>query len=502
MKIKLSYKFFITFLLTSVISVVLMVATMHFFLTKNFMEFINKRDAGILNELVNVLNVEYQKHQGWNHLKNNNHLWRGLSAFQRHRLNRTRSRPPFFGRPPPPDFGWERKPPKHGPFRNFERRDFDKPPHSPPDFRRKMKPPKHGPFRKIALFDAQKNLIIGNMSPFKQHLTKAIIVAEKTVGWVGIKKKEHLSRHQDIEFLRRQAKAFYLTGFCVLLMTTLVAWWLSKHLLTPIQRLIEGTRALTSRQFNTKIEVHSSDELGQLANNFNIMAQTLEKYEKMRQQWLCDISHELRTPLAIIRGEIEAIQDGVRDFNRDALDSLHFEVQSISRIVEDLRELSAAETDTLSFKKENINPLLILRDTLKLFQTRLAQHNIQVQDDLPMDDNITLQGDADRLIQLFSNLLENTLRYVDSPGTLRIEHEYMKTQIVLNFIDSGPGVPKESIGRLFERLYRVEQSRNRTKGGSGLGLAICKNIVEMHGGKITATNVPSGGLWIKIVFSL
>ena len=491
MRIKLSYKFFITFLLTSVISVILMVATMHFNLTKNFMEFINKRDTGILNELVNVLNVEYQKHPWWNNLKNNNHLWRRLlrTTFLRYRLNRTHQRPLFFGKPPlPPD---------------FERGDFDKPSRNP-DFgrNRERKLPRHGPVRKIALFDAQKHLIIGNMSPFKRHLTKAIIVAKKTVGWVGIKKQKHLSRHQDIEFLRRQAKAFYLTGFCVLLMTTLVAWWLSKHLLTPIQRLIEGTRALTSRQFNTKIEVHSSDELGQLANNFNIMAQTLEKYEKMRQQWLSDISHELRTPLAIIRGEIEAIQDGVRDFNRDALDSLHFEVQSISRIVEDLRELSAAETYTLSFKKETINPLLILRDTLKLFQTRLAQHNIQVQDDLPMDDNITLQGDADRLIQLFSNLLENTLRYVDSPGTLKIEHEYIKTQIVLNFIDSGPGVPEKSIGRLFDRLYRVEQSRNRTKGGSGLGLAICKNIVEMHGGEITATNVPSGGLWIKIVFSL
>lgn len=484
------------FLLTSVISVVLMVVTMHLYFSKNFLEFINKRNTVILNELSNVLSVEYQTYQGWDKFKNNHRAWRRLLQFvlPRKHFEGSHPPPPFFVIPhPPPD---------------FKRRDFDKPP-PPPDFERRKKGEQEErgwkrirPFQRLALFDAQKHLIIGNTAPFKQHLTEAIIVEEKTVGWVGIKKMAHLSKDRDIVFLRQQANAFYFTGFFVLLMTALVAWWLSKHLLTPIQQLIKGTQALTSRQFNTSIEVHSTDELGQLADDFNQMAQTLKKYEQMRQQWLSDISHELRTPLSIMRGEIEAIQDGVRDFNRDALDSLHAEVQSISRIVEDLRELSAADTNTLSFKNEPINPLMILQDTLKVFQTQLVQHHIQVQDDLSLNANIMRQGDTDRLIQLFSNLLENTLRYVDSPGILKIGHEQMENKLVLNFIDSGPGVPEESIGRLFDRLYRVEQSRNRNKGGSGLGLAICKNIVEMHGGEITAANVPSGGLWIKIVFPL
>jgi len=484
-----------TFLLTSVISVVLMVVTMHLYFAKNFLEFINKRNTVILNELGNALSVEYQTYHGWDKLKNNQRAWRRLlqSILPRKHFEDSRPPPPFFAIP-------------HSPS-DFRRRDFDNT-SQPPHFERGKKgeqrdrKKRNSHFRRIALFDAQKHLIIGNTAPFKQHLTEAIIVEEKTVGWVGIQKIEHLSKDRDIKFLRQQANAFYLTGFCVLLMTGLVAWWLSKHLLTPIQQLIKGTQALTSRQFNTSIKVHSTDELGQLADDFNRMAQTLKKYEKMRQQWLSDISHELRTPLSIMRCEIEAIQDGVRDFNRDALDSLHAEVQSISRIVEDLRELSAAETDTLSFKNEPINPLLILQDTLKVFQTQLVQHHIQVQDDLSSNENIMRQGDTDRLIQLFSNLLENTLRYVDSPGILKIWHEQMENKLVLNFVDSGPGVPKESIGRLFDRLYRVEQSRNRSKGGSGLGLAICKNIVEMHGGEITAANVPSNGLWIKIVFPL
>ncbi|OAD22433.1 signal transduction histidine-protein kinase BaeS [Candidatus Thiomargarita nelsonii] len=436
-----------------------MIIILYFYLSKNFIEFINQRDVEMLNELGNTFSIEYKTYQGWDRLKNNPALLRK--------------------------------------FLRDARKQFDR----PPALKRRI--PKESYFsQRFALFDAQKQRIIGNTTPFKQQLTKSILVDRKIVGWMGIKKIEHLSKHQDIEFLRRQANAFYLTGFLVLLMTALVAWWLSKHLLTPIQLLIEGTQALSSRQFKTRIEIHSRDELGQLADDFNIMAQTLYKYEEMRKQWLSDISHEMRTPLSIMRGEIEAMQDGVRDFNRDALDSLHLEVQRITRIVDDLRELSLAETDSLSFKKESINPLQILRQTLKLFQTRLAQHHIQVQDNFRLNDNIILQGDADRLSQLFSNLLENTLRYVDSPGTLKIWHERTKTQLTLNLIDSGPGVPKESIERLFDRLYRVEQSRNRAKGGSGLGLAICKSIVEMHGGEITATNVPSNGLWIKIVLPL
>ncbi|WP_171900392.1 ATP-binding protein [Candidatus Marithrix sp. Canyon 246] len=388
----------------------------------------NKMDMKILNELDYRLSIEYKTEQSWDRLRNNHFVWRELLHSIRHK-NKDH-------RPPPP------------------------PPH---DFRRK--PPKRGPFRKFALFDAQKKRVVGNPAPIKQHQLQAIIVEGKITGWLGMHKRKHRSKPWDIEFLKQQTEIFYVISASIVLITTLLVWWLSRQLLIPIQQLIKGTQALTSRQFKTKIKINSHDELGQLADDFNTMSQTLEKFEIMRQQWLTDISHELRTPLSIMRGEIEAMQDGIRDFNHEAL-----------------------------------NPLQILRESLQLYHTQLAQHNILVEENLQADS--ILQANADKLRQLYSNILENTLRYVDSPGSLKILSEQTKTQLCINFIDSGPGVPKESIGRLFDRLYRVEQSRNRAKGGSGLGLAICKNIVEIHGGKITATNVSSGGLWIKIVFPL
>lgn len=436
---------------------------MDFYLQKNFVEFMNKMDMKILNELDYRLTIEYKTEQGWNRLRNNHFVWRELLHSIRHKNKHHK--------PPPP-------PPHH--------------------FRRK--PPKGGPFRKFALFDAEKNRVVGNPAPITEHQLQPIMLEGKIIGWLGMHKKKPRPKPWEIEFLKQQPEIFYVIAGSILLITILLAWWLSRQLLIPIQQLIKGTQALSSRQFKTKIKINSHDELGKLAEDFNTMSQTLERYEIMRQQWLTDISHELRTPLSIMRGEIEAMQDGIREFNDEALNSLYFEVQRMSRLVDDLRQLSLADTETLSLKKQPINPVQILRETLQLYKTQLAQHNILVEENLQTDS--ILQANIDKLRQLYSNILENTLRYVDSPGSLKIFSEQTKTQLSINFIDSGPGVPEESIERLFDRLYRVEQSRNRAKGGSGLGLAICKQIVEMHSGKITATNVSSGGLWIKIVFPL
>jgi two-component system sensor histidine kinase BaeS len=232
------------------------------------------------------------------------------------------------------------------------------------------------------------------------------------------------------------------------------------------------------------------------------MAQTLEKYEKMRQQWISDISHELRTPLSVLRGELEAVQDGVREMNRETLDSLHAEVLQVSKIVNDLHELSLADSGSFSLNKAPIDLLLILKNTLRNFRTRFEKQQIDLQEDLASEAPLRILGDADRLTQVFANLLENTLRYANAPGSLRVWIHRAAKQLTLYFDDSGPGVPAESLAHLFDRLYRVDKSRSRTRGGSGLGLSICKSIVDNLGGDIRAAASPSGGLRIEIVFPL
>jgi two-component system sensor histidine kinase BaeS len=232
------------------------------------------------------------------------------------------------------------------------------------------------------------------------------------------------------------------------------------------------------------------------------MAQALYRYEGMRRQWLSDISHELRTPLSILRAEIEAMQDGFRKTDRESLQSLHDEILYLTKIVNDLHELSLAESAALAIKKEPVKPLELLGSSLKSFATRFKDREIRVEEDLESEREFILAGDESRIKQLFSNILENTLRYADSPGTLKIWHQLTTTGLTLNFLDSGPGVPEESLARLFDRLYRVDASRTRDSGGSGLGLAICKSIIESLGGQISAANAPRAGLWITMVLPL
>ena len=310
---------------------------------------------------------------------------------------------------------------------------------------RKPPPP---PFRiehRFTLFDTDKKPVVGAAVTAENHTLKEITLEGNTVGWLGLKKEDRLSQPLDIAFIKQQSQAFYTIGGLMLVLAAIVAFVLSRHLLAPVQQLTKGTQALTSRNFHTRINVNTADELGQLAADFNVMAQTLEKYENMRQQWVSDISHELRTPLSILQGEIEALQDGVRELNQKTLDSLHSEVLHLSQIVNDLHDLSLAETGTLHFEREPVNPLHVLQETIRKFQNRFAQQHITLVDDLGDIQNITLMGDKNRLAQLFSNLLENTLRYTDSPGTLRIGQISTETHVSLNFEDTKPGVPEESL---------------------------------------------------------
>ena len=489
MKIKLVHKLFASFLCTSLLIVISMVTTTEFFVSRNFTDYVNKMEMERLSSLVARFAEEYSEYQSWDHLRNNSKAWRNLTRFDGHPSEPNMPLPP----PLPPE--------SEPPMREFT-------PGMPEPGSRwpggPFPPPPLAPFQpapRISLFDASFRPVVGNPSPPQEHLLQAITVEGKTVGWLGVRKTAHLSHPLDVEFAEQQTKAFYLIGIATLCAAVLVSFFLSRHLLRPIKQLTTGTQALSQRRFETRITIRSRDELGQLAADFNAMAQALEKYEQLRRQWLSDISHELRTPLSILRAEIEAMQDGVREVTEEGLASLHCEVLHLSKIVNDLHELSSAESAMLTIKREPVNPLQVLKATLKSFETLFKERDLHIQEELESNP-IALAGDEDRLKQLFSNILENTLRYADSPGTLKVWHHHTDEELTLNFMDSGPGVPEKSLERLFDRLYRVDESRNREHGGSGLGLAICKSIVEALGGRIKAANAPSAGLWIEMVFPL
>ncbi len=479
MKFKLSYKIFVAFTLTSLMVVALMVAIIRFYVARNFADYVNKSQLERYSDVAAALATEYQTHKGWRTLKNNPGRWEKILRSSLPRRVFDLRRPS----PRPPDL--ENK----GSGGSAQ----DMPPPVPPRRVQRLA-------RRLALFDADKQHIAGGRArvSYDGYTLQAITVSGKTAGWLGLHKRELLANPLAVGFLKQQTQVLYLIGGGILVLAAIVAFLLSKHLLSPIRKLTAGTQALASRRFDTRIEVESNDELGQLATDFNTMAQTLEKYERMRQQWISDIAHELRTPLSILSGEVEALQDGVREVNRNTLDSLRSEARHLSKIVNDLHELSLADAGVLSIKKEPVDPVPILNETLRHFQPRFTENQITVENSVENESPTPVIGDADRLQQLFSNVLENTLRYADSPGILKIWQDRTANRLTLFFEDSGPGVPEEALEHLFDRLYRVDKSRSRTQGGSGLGLSICKSIVNAVGGEIRAANAAPGGLRIEI----
>lgn len=523
MRMKLSFKFFLAFLLTSLTIVVLMVVIVQLYAYRNFSSYIAKMELLRLRNLASRLSEEYRKDNGWEKLKNSPRRWRELANLHQEPPDFFKEQMPGGPLPPPlpPDAHGDPalhrdRPPPHDKDFFREGRDGREPPddrgppfdggrepgHPPDDRGMNRMPPPFSFYFRLTLFDAGMQPVVGNATSGEGLTLQAITVDNATVGLLGLKKEDRLSDPLDIAFFKRQSEAFYTIGALMLVLAAVVALLLSRHLLAPVQQLIRGTRALTSRRFDTRINVGTSDELGQLAADFNQMARTLEKYEQLRQQWISDIAHELRTPLAVLCGEIEALQDGVRQTDPQTLASLHDETMHLSKIVNDLHNLSLAESGMLQVTKKPLLLLPVVRACLQKFQARFAERGITIVDGLGSGEDICIAGDYNRLMQVFSNLLENTLRYTDAPGTLNVSRFRTRDQVVLRFADTKPGVPQEALDRLFDRLYRVEPSRGRELGGSGLGLAICKTLVEAHGGTINARHSPLGGVQIEITLPL
>ena len=325
---------------------------------------------------------------------------------------------------------------------------------------------------------------------------------DRVIGYVGFLPHRRLSDERQLRFMKEQRLALVLVGGVVLLLAAGFSFPLANRLVRPIKALAAASGRLSAGEFSTRIAVTSTDELGHLARDFNALALALEKNEQARRQWVADISHELRTPLAVLRGEIEALQDGIRQPTPDSINSLHGEVQRLGRLVNDLYQLSLSDLGALTYRKEEIDVARLLSEALASYSPELAAMEIALANDILPETTIKVFGDPERLRQLFANLFENSLKYTEPRGNLAVRLAGSDGQVTIDIEDSAPGVPESELVKLFDRLYRVDASRNRSAGGAGLGLAICRNIVEAHAGTITAHTSPLGGVWIRIVMPL
>ncbi|KMK08969.1 envelope stress sensor histidine kinase BaeS [Pluralibacter gergoviae] len=361
--------------------------------------------------------------------------------------------------------------------------------------------PPHGWRTQFWVVDQNARVLVGPRAPVPPDGTRrGIVVNGMEVGAVIASPVERLTRNTDINFDRQQRRTSWLIVGLATLLAALATFPLARGLLAPVKRLVEGTHRLAAGDFTTRVTATGSDELGKLAQDFNQLASTLERNQQMRRDFMADISHELRTPLAVLRGELEAIQDGVRKFTPESVSSLQAEVGTLTKLVDDLHQLSMSDEGALAYQKAPVDIVSLLEMAGGAFRERFAGRGLALNLSLP--ESATVFGDRDRLLQLFNNLLENSLRYTDAGGQLLIEARKTAQQVTLTFADSGPGVTDEQLEMLCERFYRAESSRNRASGGSGLGLAICVNIAAAHGGRLSAAHSPFGGVSITVELPL
>lgn len=357
----------------------------------------------------------------------------------------------------------------------------------------------------LHLLDADQNIVLGNPGAFQPELVTLtpILVHGKIVGYLSVTSRQQLSAQADLLFAEQQQSEFFLLALVLGVISAVIAFPAATFLTRPVRAVVANMRTLASGDFSSRLPVHGTDEISQLSEDFNTLAKTLDQNRTARQQWIADISHELRTPLAILRGELESVQDGIRPMNAETLDSLHTEVVHLNTLVNDLHELSLSDIGALVYKKEQIDLNEVLEGCIDMHGKLAQKHNLKVTlmvESAAPDKELMMLGDPDRLLQLFDNLLQNSCRYTNSGGEIRIMAREQSGKIVVEWFDSAPGVGDKDLEHLFDRLYRVEMSRNRAKGGSGLGLAICQNIVVAHEGTMKASHSPLGGLQLTLTF--
>lgn len=353
-----------------------------------------------------------------------------------------------------------------------------------------------GAVLRITLLDARHQYVKGYRGVGSQPSLLPLYHKKQVIGWLAMTPFESVSAAGYQRFQTTQIQSSLLIGMLCLLTVTGISWWISQTLLRPVRRVAKATQDLTQGNYQIQVPVTSRDEAGLLAKNFNAMARTLAEHEQKRRNFMADISHELRTPLAVLRGELEALEDGVRQFDVNGCKSLQYEVQALNKLVDDLFELSLAEIGGSTYCHESFDLEECLQDLLKIYTSRFNARHLSLS--FTPSGCLPVVGDEGRLTQLLSNLLENSLRYTHPQGELHIHTMRQGTVLRIYFDDSPPCVPEADLPQLFDRFYRVEHSRSRQTGGAGLGLAICQGIAEVHGGTLSASASPLGGLRITL----
>lgn len=285
---------------------------------------------------------------------------------------------------------------------------------------------------------------------------------------------------------------FLWGGLLAIVTAVLITFVLSRHILSPIRALTVTAGHLGSGDFSKRVRSSDKGDVGALAQAFNNMADDLERAEKMRRNLVADVAHELRTPLSNIQGYLEAILDGAVKADAATIRSLYEELTLLSRLINDLQELTLAEAGELKLVRQAEDITQVINQTVTAMQAQATAKEISLAINAPGTFPLC-DIDFNRIRQVLHNLLDNAMAHTHQGGTITISAHQQDKWVAVSVADTGEGIPAEELPFIFERFYRVDKSRTRKTGGYGLGLTIAKRLVESHGGEIEAQSEAGKG---------
>jgi signal transduction histidine kinase len=271
-----------------------------------------------------------------------------------------------------------------------------------------------------------------------------------------------------------------------------LSWYLSRRVYRSATELANAATVVADGHYDVRVPPAGlGKEFDEIATAFNTMAQRLGQVEHGRRQMLADLAHEIRTPVAILEAYLEALEDGVKPLDADAIAVLRDQSRRLTRFSVDVAALSDAEHRTAAIDARWVSlPALIATATTAL-DPRYRAKGVALESTLPADLPV-VWADPVRLGQVFTNLLDNALRHTPAGGSVAVSARAAADDVVVSVSDTGDGIPPEHLSRLFDRFYRVDEARDRGHGGAGIGLAIAKALVDGHGGSIRATSAGPG----------
>ncbi|MFD2111235.1 ATP-binding protein [Thiorhodococcus fuscus] len=482
MRLSIHSKLFLTVLLACVIVLIGTQAFVQWSFQRGLVEMADAREQERIEQIADRLIDIYRQDHSWDSLARNHQLWRNALG------SRSCSR----SEPPPEPGRLDQPPPRPEDFMDapWSRQGMPKPPN---------KHRRPTPLRmRLTLRDQDGNVIFGRTQLAQNSRQYPLELDGHRIGALTLTPGPPLPEKAELRFRNTQGNRLWIIALGMLLLSAALAYPLSRRLVRPVRDFQSAARQLAAGDFSARAPVYGSDEISKLGRDINALAAALQRNEQARRRWVADISHELRTPIALLLAELEALQDGIRPLDAASLDRLHADSMRLGRLVDDLYELSTTDMGALGYRMEPTEIAEVLGADLDAFRRRFEEAGLRLVYQDQLDEPKVVHADGQRLSQLFRNLLRNSLQYTDAGGGLTVRIARRQDLIQIDFQDTSPAVPPESLPRLFERLYRADSSRSRHTGGAGLGLAIARNVVEAHGGQISAAAAPIGGLWIRI----